>query len=268
MNRPVVRHRSALPILQPLLRRLAGPGLLAVALLTPMTTRAQSTNTPLPASTFKFRISRTVEMPYLYHLPPDYAPRGNRRWPLLLFLHGAGERGTNVQRVAIHGPLKLVRQGRAFPFIIVAPLCPEGRRWETETLSHFLDATLKKFAADPRRVYLTGLSMGGYGTWALGLAQPERFAAIAPICGGGMIIDVLLAGRGRATALRTLPVWAFHGAKDNVVPLEESERMVNALRKLGAKEVKFTVYPDAGHDAWTETYNNPEFYDWLLRHSR
>lgn len=249
-------------------RLAVGLCLLAVTFVMPMKTRAQSTNAPLPSAKFKFRITRTVEMPYLYYLPPDYAPRSSKRWPLLVFLHGAGERGTNVQRVAIHGPLKLVRQGRQFPFLILAPLCPEGRRWETESLSRFLDAALKKYAVDERRVYLTGLSMGGYGTWSLGLAQPERFAAIAPICGGGMLIDILIARRSNATALQNLPVWAFHGARDTVVPLDESERMVNALRKLGAKEVKLTVYPDAGHDAWTETYNNPEFYDWLLAHRR
>jgi predicted peptidase len=260
--------RSVFQNMNLFLRFAGGCCLLAVALALPMKARAQNTNAPLPASKFKFRITRTVEMPYLYALPPDYEPGGKKRWPLLLFLHGAGERGTDVQRVAIHGPLKLVRQGRSFPFIILAPLCPEGRRWETESLTRFLDEAVKKYAVDERRVYVTGLSMGGYGTWGLGLAQPERFAAIAPICGGGTLIDILIARRRDATALQTLPVWAFHGARDNAVPLEESERLINALRKLGAKEVKFTVYPDAGHDAWTETYNNPEFYDWLLSHHR
>jgi predicted peptidase len=109
--------------------------------------------------------------------------------------------------------------------------------------------------------------MGGYGTWRLGLAHPEKFAAIAPICGGGSLIDVILEGY-KAPMLRKLPVWAFHGAKDGVVPPDESERMINVLKKLGAKDVKLTIYPKASHDAWTETYNSPELYEWLLKHSR
>jgi predicted peptidase len=110
--------------------------------------------------------------------------------------------------------------------------------------------------------------MGGYGTWKLALAHPEKFAAIVPICGGGERIDVLLAGRERAAALRDLGVWAFHGAKDPVVPLEESERMVDAFKKTGVKEVKLTIYPEADHNSWTETYFNPALYEWLLKHQR
>ena len=121
---------------------------------------------------------------------------------------------------------------------------------------------------DTNRVYLTGLSMGGFGTWKLAVAHPELFAAIVPICGGGETIEVLLAARERGAALKSLPVWAFHGAKDPVVSLEESERMVNALKKLGGKEVKLTVYPEAQHDSWTETYNNPQLYEWFLQHKR
>ena len=106
---------------------------------------------------------------------------------------------------------------------------------------------------------LTGLSMGGYGTWALASKYPDRFAAIAPICGGGK--------RFMAYRLKDTPVWAFHGAKDRVVPLEESEEMVNAINARGGS-AKLTVYPDAGHDSWTESYDNSELYDWLLEHRR
>ena len=110
--------------------------------------------------------------------------------------------------------------------------------------------------------------MGGYGAWDLGLSYPEKFAAIAPICGGGEMISLLLSSREKGQALKTLAVWAFHGAKDPVVPLEESERMVEAVKKAGVREVKFTVYPEAGHDSWTETYQNPELYLWFLEHQR
>ncbi len=110
--------------------------------------------------------------------------------------------------------------------------------------------------------------MGGYGAWALAMAHPEKFAAVAPICGGGSLITLLLADHSKVSALKKLPFWAFHGAKDNVVKLEESERMVNGLRKLGHRKTKFTVYPEAGHDSWTEAYNNPELFDWFLNHRR
>jgi predicted peptidase len=186
----------------------------------------------------------------------------------MLFLHGAGERGTNVQCAGIHGPMSLVRKGTNFPFIIVAPLCPAGERWQNDSLSLLLDHVTTKYRVDKKRVYLTGLSMGGYGTWSLGVTQPERFAAIAPICGGGSRIDLILGSRDQAAALKSLPIWAFHGAKDPVVPLDESERMVAALKKAGGKDVKLTVYPNAEHNSWTETYNNPELYDWFLQHNR
>lgn len=127
---------------------------------------------------------------------------------------------------------------------------------------------LARHKVDAARVYLTGLSMGGYGSWALLAKFPERFAAVAPICGGGERIDILLAARERAAALKSLPVWAFHGGKDPVVPLVESERMVEALKKAGVKDVQLTVYPEAQHDSWTATYNNPKLYEWLLAHER
>jgi len=126
-------------------------------------------------------------------------------------------------------------------------------------LNGLLDEILASYKVDRDRVYLTGLSMGGFGTWALAAAHPERFAAIVPICGGGNPAD---AGR-----LKDLPIWVFHGAKDRAVPLERSEVMVNAIRKAGGSP-KFTVYPEAGHDSWTGAYTDPELYKWLLKHLR
>lgn len=202
---------------------------------------------------------------YLLHLPEGYGADPERRWPLLLFLHGAGERGDDVWRARTHGPPRPGQEGADFPFIVVTPLCPEGAIWSNDLLLALLDEVEASHAVDPRRVYVTGLSMGGFGTWRLGLSHPERFAAIAPICGGGEFIVPLLADK---TLLASLPVWAFHGAKDPVVPLEESRRMVDVLRRLGSQEVRFTVYPEALHDSWTETYANPALYAWFLRHSR
>jgi predicted peptidase len=217
---------------------------------------------------FRRPITRTLSADYLLFLPRSYAEAADQQWPLILFLHGAGERGTNVWLVAKHGPPKLVRTKPEFPFIVASPQCPAGQTWSNDTVLALLDELLARYRVDPARVYLTGLSMGGYGTWSLALAAPERFAAVVPICGGGDPIKVLLADPRQAAALKSLPVWAFHGAKDPVVKLIESERMVNALKQSGSREVQLTVYPEAGHDSWTEAYDNPQLYDWLLARKR
>ncbi|MGZ8920025.1 MAG: carboxylesterase family protein [Limisphaerales bacterium] len=216
--------------------------------------------------TFKGRSVQSFQMDYLLFLPQGYKEDKKKQWPLMLFLHGAGERGKDLAKVAVHGPPKLVKEKTDFPFILVSPQCPAGESWSDDALLGLLDEVMKKHRVDQSRVYLTGLSMGGYGTWSLGLNYPDRFAAIAPICGGGNFLPVLLPGPGKQAALKKLPVWAFHGAKDTAVPLSESERMVNAVKHIGNQNVKFTVYPEAEHDSWTETYRNQELYDWLLQH--
>jgi len=164
--------------------------------------------------------------------------------------------------------MKYAAAQRDFPFIVVSPLCPAGRLWSNDVLLVLLEEIAAKYAVAKGRVYLTGLSMGGYGTWNLGLEFPEKFAAIAPICGGGEWIRVLLASRDKADALKTLAIWAFHGAKDPVVPVSESRRTVAALKKAGVSEVKLTIYPNAQHDSWSETYRNAELYRWFLEHER
>jgi len=194
-----------------------------------------------------------VQMDYLLYLPKDYAKRES--WPLVLFLHGSGERGDNLDLVKVHGPPKLIDAGKDFPCIVVSPQCPKDRRWEPIELVALLNDLGKKYKVDDRRVSVTGLSMGGFGAWELAAYAPHRLAAIAPICGGGE--------KYWAKQFAHLPVWAFHGAKDTGVPLERSQIMVDALRKNGG-EPKLTIYPEAGHDSWTETYDNPEFYKWLL----
>jgi predicted peptidase len=199
-----------------------------------------------------------VKMNYLLYLPKDYEESGSRRWPLVLFLHGAGESGNDLNKVKVHGPPKLVAAGKQFPFILVSPQSP-GFGWNVPALKALLDEVEKRYRVDPERIYVTGLSMGGFGTWALAAAYPEHFAAIVPICGGG--------DPRQAPRLKHLAVWVFHGAKDKVVPLKRSEEMVQALKKAGGN-VRFTIYPDAGHDAWTATYNNPELYTWLLEQRR
>lgn len=212
----------------------------------------------------KFEKQVTIRLDYLLYTPADYGKDEGKKYPVILFLHGAGERGTDVNKVKVHGPPKLLGGGTELAvkdFIVISPQCPAEKWWEPNELIALLDDVLAKHPQhDPNRVYLTGLSMGGYGTWDLATRHPSRFAAIAPICGGG---DARRAGR----ALRNMPTWVFHGEKDRVVPIEQSEVMVEALKKAG-NEVKFTRYPEADHDSWTVTYNNPELYAWLLQHTR
>jgi predicted peptidase len=208
---------------------------------------------------FEKTITKTVRCQYLLYLPQDYGRK--QRWPLILFLHGAGERGDDLNLVKKHGPPRIVEERKDFPFIVVSPQCPAGDWWteKAEVLINLLDDIVARYDVDKDRIYLTGLSMGGYGTWTLASAYPDRFAAIAPICGGGKVF--------MADKLKDIPVWVFHGAKDNVVPLRESEDMVNAVKAHGG-DVKLTVYPEAGHDSWTETYNNQQLYDWFLQHRK
>ncbi|MEI2579439.1 prolyl oligopeptidase family serine peptidase [Scytonema sp. PRP1] len=204
------------------------------------------------------QILNTHSYNYLLFLPKSY--EAQFRLPMILFLHGAGERGSNLEDLKRIGVSKIVEEQPDFPFIVVSPQCPPGERWSVNLLSALLDDVIAQYHVDPDRVYLTGLSMGGYGTWHLAAAQPDRFAAIAPICGGGKPEE--------AYRLKNLPVWAFHGARDRIVPLRESEKMVQALKKCGVNNLKFTVYPEADHDSWTQTYNNPMLYDWFLQHQR
>ena len=221
----------------------------------------------------KFHIERkeVLDADYLLFLPDGYGADSKKRWPLILFLHGAGERGSDVWNVAKHGPPKFDTTATNFPFIVVSPQCPDGKIWSDELALALLDEIEAKYPVDTHRVYLTGLSMGGYGTWSLGTKHPERFAAIAPICGGGELIPIILAqdfDKAQLAELKKLGVWAFHGGKDPVVPTAESERMVNALKQAGCKDVKLTIFPEAQHDSWTQAYADPELFTWFLKHSR
>lgn len=226
------------------------------------------TNTPLTAATYHWQSHRSGTLQYLLYLPPGYDAAGQKDWPLMLFLHGAGERGNDVNRVAIHGPLHHVQQGQSFPFIILAPQCPANELWQNEPLLALLNEFTATHKVDKKRIYLTGLSMGGYGTWSLGLAHPELFAAIAPICGGANMIEVMLGTWDKRQDLQRLPIWAFHGADDNVVPVAESERVVNALKQSGVTNLQLTIYPNTKHDSWKPAYADPKFYEWMLKQSR
>ena len=210
----------------------------------------------------KFSFNITFQMEYLLFLPESYAQSTNQKFPLILFLHGAGERGNDLDSVKRHGIPKIVETNPDFPFIAVSPQCPEDSWWTSElhTINGLIEEVVEKYQVDTSRIYLTGLSMGGFGTWSLASMYPERFAAIAPVCGGGEVRQIL-------RSLVEMPIWTFHGQKDDVIPFSRSEEIVTALKKHGSS-IKFTIYPEAGHDSWTKTYDNPELYKWFLKHSR
>jgi predicted esterase len=201
--------------------------------------------------------SFSKEMRYLLYLPDGYDAEKGQKWPLIVFLHGAGERGDDLELVKIHGPPKLIEAGKRMPFV-VSPQLAIGEWWSPDMVAWLTKELMGALRVDPDRVYLTGLSMGGYGTWETAAKYPELFAAIAPICGRG---DPAAAWR-----LRHIPTWIFHGAKDPVVPIKHSDDMNEALEQYGS--VKYTVYHEAEHDSWTETYLNEELYRWFLSHKR
>ncbi len=220
---------------------------------------------PQEAQFIDHAITEQIRLEYLRYLPPDFQRKGRTKWPLILFLHGAGERGDNLEKVKVHGIPRLLEK-QDLPFVTLAPQCPADHWWADylPALDALLGETIDSLPIDPRRVYLTGLSMGGFGTWHLAVEYPQRFAAIAPICGGNAWMYGI---RERIDRIRDIPAWVFHGAKDRVVPPRESKAMVKALKQCGA-DVRFTLYPEAKHDSWTETYNNPELYAWFLSHTK
>lgn len=211
----------------------------------------------LPADTAT-NLSR-MNKEYILDLPKGY--NGEKHFPLIIFLHGSGERGTDIKKVGVHGIPKIAKKTEGFEFIGVSPQClkAEKARWLTEDLDILLEHVLKTYKVDQKRIYLTGLSMGGYGTWAWAAERADVFAAAVPICGGGNPEDAAKYGK--------LPIWVFHGDKDKAVKIEKSQAMTDAIKKAGGN-IKFTVYPGVGHDSWTQTYENPELYKWLLSHSK
>jgi predicted peptidase len=217
-------------------------------------------------------------LPYRLYVPLDYVQ--SKRYPLLLVLHGSGEKGTDNRKQLVNGVLafcdrKLQNRHAAF---VVYPQCPEDARWveapwkegryevdqvpiskPLSTALELLTALEKELSVDPQRRLIAGLSMGGYGTWDAIIRHPDRFAGAMPICGGG--------DPGKAAAARSVPVWAFHGAKDEVVPVAASRTMVQALRKAGGK-VRYTEYPTVGHNAWDKAFADRRAITWLLSQRR
>jgi predicted peptidase len=210
---------------------------------------------------FETQITQTAQFDYLLYLPPGYDNDATQRWPLVLYLHGAGGRGSDPERIKQEGIPHNLEVGHDLPFIVLSPQCPSDSHWtlHIDALNALLKHVIEHERVDENRIYLTGMSMGGAGTWMLAGAYPERFAALAPI--SARIVPLPL------PRFRDLSIWAFHGEADEVVPVSEAQRTVDALKATGT-QVQLTVYPGVGHDAWVQTYSNPELYEWFLRQKR
>ncbi|MEM1135393.1 MAG: PHB depolymerase family esterase [Bacteroidota bacterium] len=204
-------------------------------------------------------IEQKVAVKYYLYLPEGYE-NSQEQFPLLLFLHGGGESGDSLQLVLKHGIPKLIAAGKKFPFIVLSPQNPGKKKfWDDVVVNELLDKIIATHKVDKNRIYATGMSRGAYGTWRLAMQHPDKFAAIAPVCGA--------VPASYAMWIKHIPTWVFHGAKDPVIAVSESADIVEHINRLGG-DAKLTVYSDAGHNAWTATYNNPELYEWLLSHTK
>lgn len=199
----------------------------------------------------------TVAVNYLLYLPLDYTSQ--KKWPLVVYLHGAGSRGRDLELVRHEWLPDQITQSKQFDFILASPQCPPNSRWSPEMVASLAEHISNSLSVDRDRVYLTGYSLGGSGTWAAAAYDPERFAAIAPLCGGGNL--------EQAEQLKNIPIWAFHGDKDDVVLIRWHQEMVDAVKDCGG-HVKFTVYPGVGHGIAEMTYQNEHFFEWLLAQRR
>jgi predicted peptidase len=197
---------------------------------------------------------------YSVYVPREYDPA--KQWPVILFLHGMGQRGSDgLNQTDVGLPSAIRKNPDRFPCLVVMPQCRDDRFWDEDAAraEQALKQTMAQYNVDPDRLYLTGLSMGGYGTWIYGARKTDVFAALMPVCGGGRVED--------APQLSRLPIWAFHGAEDEVVPVKETRVMVDAVAEAGG-EIRYTEYPEVGHNCWDEAYNDPKAIRWLLEQRR
>lgn len=195
---------------------------------------------------------------YLIRYPEKYVT--GKRYPVIILLHGAGSRGTNINTLRGNDYFRLTEQYTDFPFVTVAPQCHENTWFDLfESLKGFVEEIANADYCDGSRLYAVGQSMGGYALWQLAMSMPEYFAAVAPICGGGMYWN--------AQRLKNVPVWAFHGELDDVVSVEESIKMVDAVKKAGG-DARLTVYPECKHESWIPTYSDYSLFEWLLSHTK
>ena len=208
-----------------------------------------------------FEAVSTEEYQYYLYFPEEYDVREDKKFPLLLFLHGGGESGGELEEVKTNGPPKLIAEGKRFPFLILAPQHPHPKKWwDTKALVRLLDAIVAENRVDKNRIYLTGLSRGGGAAWELAVQYPEKFAAMAVVCGMTPVpyaswID------------KNMPIWVFHGTEDKSIPISESEEMVKKLKSMG-HDIQFTKYEGVGHNSWEKAYTTDELYEWFIKQKR
>ena len=204
----------------------------------------------------KWNSDKYFNFSYAQYLPKDFDE--TKKYPLVFFLHGAGERGDDLDIATRHGYMRYVRQeGKEYPFICIAPQCPHMKYWGcyTESLLAFLDYICETLPIDKKRVYLTGLSMGGTGTWMLAMAAPDRFAAIAPICGSGICWHM--------ESIPKIPVYRYNGDCDEIVPISESITMLKAINKNGGN-AQLKICYGVEHNAWDYAYTDEKLIEWML----
>ena len=202
---------------------------------------------------YRYNNKRIEKMNYLLYVPENKS----EKLPMIVFLHGAGERGDDFDKIAVHGVPKYVERGMDIPAIVIAPQCPQDFIWNrlTVEVKELIDFAVAEYGADPERISITGLSMGGYGTWEMGMAYPGFFAALAPVCGGGISWNTGMIGK--------TPVWAFHGDADNVVPYNNSVEMCDTLKAKGGN-VRLTLFHGVDHNSWEPAYETTKLIEWLV----
>ena len=198
---------------------------------------------------------------HLLYLPDNYESQSEKKWPVLIYLHGADARSFHLHKVKQEGVPYVLRTGTKLPFVVAAPLCLPDDWWNSPgssgRMNAFLDHLLESYRVDSRQIYLTGWSMGGAGTWKIASDYPHRFAAIAPLSGKSQT--------AYTATLQTTPIWAWHGAEDKIVPVSEAQKMVDVLKKNGG-DIRLTLFQKAGHEVWQQVYSDPNLYNWLLQH--
>jgi predicted peptidase len=249
------------------------PVMVAISILFGTAAGANAQEGPMPLEKKTYTDAKGKDLPYRLLKPDTIDPKA--KYPLVLFLHGAGERGNDNEAQVKHGVAEFAKAAnrKAYPCFLAAPQCPARTMWSdvrrgagsqqqaaepaepARLAMEMLDALQKEFPIDAKRIYITGLSMGGYGTWDLICRYPDKFAAAVPICGGG--------DEKEAAKIAKMPIWVFHGAKDPAVPVARSRNMVAALKKAGGSP-KYTEYPNEGHASWIPAYKDAELFKWLF----
>lgn len=224
----------------------------------------QKISAPKP---FIKRVSSAMKGRYIVITPQTYKTERDRRWPLIVYLHGGDEGSMDINSLTQHSLPKIVLEDPDFPFVLLVPQIAPGKTWEADALHPLIKQVSRTYRVDAHRIYVTGISLGGYGAWDLAVRHPETIAAVAPIAGGGNTIELKIAQGARLQALQSIGIWAFHGNADTAVDPSESERMVAEFQRIGASGARATIF-SGPHDIWDRAYRDPALYTWFLQHSR